>query len=80
MGAFVKPFRMGDVVQGGWEKGDKTIHIITEVAMPQEVGYFEYATTRGAWFPHKRLKLVRECDEASLKEMIADAAEDGAFE
>jgi hypothetical protein len=69
MSAFVKPFRMGDVVKlkpkavrWPWKADDMVIH---ETTMGQ--GEYEYSTNQGAWFNHSDLVFVRECDALSIK-------------
>jgi hypothetical protein len=72
MGTFVKPFRTGDVVRGGWDRKDKgkgEDHIIHECQV-EEINHYKYSTTRGAWFPHTYLSLVRECDAESMNALI----------
>lgn len=59
----VIPFRMGDVVS--YKKKE---HIIHEVTL-NEVGNYEYATDRQAWIDHQDLKLVRQADKNTLKEL-----------
>ncbi len=68
MKKFIQPFRMGDVVLIKKEK-----HIIQDVSLDTDGKnfYFSYSTHRSAWHNHKDCFLVRECDEASLKELVA---------
>ncbi len=71
MSKFILPYRTGDVVEVvrascGWPLND--IHIIESADIND--GSIEYSTHKGAWFEHADFKLVRECDAASMKELI----------
>ena len=69
---FVKPFRMGDVVNvvtivGRLGRSIVGEHVIHEVKFDGDD--YEYSTHRSAWHSHKACTLVRECDERSMKQL-----------
>lgn len=62
---------MGDVVKYvGEYDAFEGIQIIDKIEDSEYNEYeFEYSTTKGAWIPHNELKLVRECDAKSIKQL-----------
>lgn len=74
---FRKPYRMGDVVRytGDPKNWDLDTEMVVESAECSDYHPldFKYSTTSGAWFRHKDLELVRECDYESLRQLWISA-------
>ena len=73
---FIKPYRTGDVCRyRGKDRFWKGEHIIHEAEL-RALNRYEYCTTQGAWIPHRDLVLIRECDEASMQQLLSDLEEE----
>lgn len=77
MKKFIQPFRMGDVVLI-----EKEEHIIQNISLDTDGKnfHFSYSTHRSAWHDHEDCFLVRECDEAAMKKLVAAIEEERRYE
>lgn len=76
MTTFIRPFRVGDVVLYAgrdrvWRSCTTQKHIINEVKI-NGINSYEYSTNIGAWIPHNQFRLLEECSEKSIKQLIKD--------
>lgn len=82
--AFIKPYRTGDVVKyvGARQRavlGDEMIVLELQIRYGSPSGY-AYSTTKGAWYSHFELELVRECDEKSMTALWATSVANDIYE
>jgi hypothetical protein len=70
------PFRAGDVCEYiGNDEFWRGTHIIHELSL-SNASDWEYSTTQGAWIGHEELKLVRNADQKSLRQLVKSLGEE----